>query len=506
MRKELFYILFLLAITIPLRFINLGYSDYIGDEHKSFIEYEGEMTTEKTIEFFLTRRKGPVQFLVSEIPHSLTGSFRNELVARIPYTIFAVLLVLMFYKLVEKLTKNKEVALISAGLLSLNGFVIGFGRIAQYQNLNMFFSFAALYFYADLLFKGKNLIRSSLLGTLLFCISFLSHWDAIFILPPVIIIFIKYLTNKKITAKEKIRLLVLNLVLGGLILLPFLIPYAEFQKTLPANLRYLGRRLDYGYYNVKRYVQLINLYNPFYTLWFLTVSGALGAIFYRKSWMYTIWFAVVYGFFEMFVRKPGTHIYNFLIPVFILTALGLVSLYKVIPKIGRGILSAVLALSFIFFIYQAYVIFVDHTVEYPWEEEKFLTFICETEDKRKNLTRCGEFLQRFETPEYKIEDKLPLFGFPLYRHWNEINSIIEADSKGRGHVYVFETNEEKTISQWYVDARYGTENAFYIVGVKRPLSFRDDWQYAHVGRKNLVAELYNGDRLVVKIWRVDLRE
>lgn len=504
--KEVFYVFLLLALTIPLRFINLGYSDYIGDEHKSFLEYDGKMTMEKTIEFFLTRRKGPMQFLVSEIPHSITGSFRNELVARIPYAIFGVLSVLMFYKLVEKLTKNKEVALISASLLSLNGFIVGFGRIAQYQNLNLFFSFTSLYFYADLLYKDKNLIRSSLLGTAMFCISLLSHWDAIFILPLVVIIFIKYLINKKTNAKEKARLLVANLLLGSLILLPFLIPYLEFQKTLPANLKYLGRRLDYGYYNVERYVQLINLYNPFYTLWFLVVGGALGAIFYKKSWMYTAWFAVVYGFFEIFVRKPGTHIYNFLIPVFILTAVGLVTFYKLIPKVGKKILITVLILSAAFFFYQAYVIFVDHAVEYPWEEEKFFTSICKTEDRRRNLTKCGEFLQRFETPAYTIEDKLPLFGFPLYRHWNEIDEIIIADSKGRGDTYVFQTNEEKTISQWYMENRYGTEDAFYVVGVKRPLSFRDDWQYMHVGRKNLVAELFNGDRLVVKIWRVDPRE
>jgi hypothetical protein len=502
-KKEAIFIFVLLLVTIPLRFINLSYSDYIGDEHKSFAEPKRDQTL---VEFFLTRRKGPVQFFISEIPHAITGDYHNELAERIPYAIFSVMSVVMFYALVKKLTKSKEVAFVASLLFTLNGFIIGFGRIAQYQNLNLFFSLSALYFYADLLYERKDLIRSTLLGTIMFCISFLSHWDAVFAVPPIVLIFSKFLLNKDFSVKFKLTVLLANTVLGCLLLLPFLIPFVQTQKGTPANLRYMSRRLDFGYYNAERYKFLIDLYNPFFTYWFLIVAAVLSLLWLRVSWEYWAWFLVSYGIFEIFVRKPGTHIYNFLIPIFVLGGITIVNLIKIAPRFLKKGLYVVVFLMMLFFFYQAHMIFVDHNREYPWENEVLFTFVCpEMEDRLRRLTKCGEFvINHFETKDYKIEDKPPLFGFPLYRRWDEINDIVVSDMKKVGAVgYGFMTNEDKTVCQWYMEPDYRADGGVYIVGVKRPLSFREDWQFTHIGGKNLIAELYNDERLVVKIWRVD---
>ena len=194
-KKELIYVVILLTLTLPLRFINLGYSDYIGDEHKAFIDLGDD---QDVTNFFLTRRKGPMQFLVSAISVVAAGGYRNELAIRIPFAIFSVMSVLMFYAFVKKLTKSKETAFVATLLLTLNGFIVGFGRIAQYQNLNLFFSFAALYFYLDLFKKDANYLKSTLFGTLLFVISLFSHWDAVFILTPMITIFGIFLLSKEV--------------------------------------------------------------------------------------------------------------------------------------------------------------------------------------------------------------------------------------------------------------------------------------------------------------------
>ena len=54
-----------------------------------------------------------------------------------------------------------------------------------------------------------NYLKSSLLGTFFWCLSVLSHWDAVFILPVVVIIFFKYSVwvLKPLTAPATITLL-----------------------------------------------------------------------------------------------------------------------------------------------------------------------------------------------------------------------------------------------------------------------------------------------------------
>ena len=208
-KTEYLFILIFLVGSCYLRFKDLGYSDYIGDEHKAFLEVpEGQSTWD----FFMSQRKGPMQFLVSHIPYSITGDFRNELAQRLPFSIISVLSVLIFYSLVKKLTKGDLIAFISTFLFMVNGFIVGFGRIAQYQNLNLLFSFLALYFYIDLIENKEELVKSSLLGTLFWCFSILSHWDAVFILPVVVIIFIKYLVRKDLEVASKIKIVIFNLV------------------------------------------------------------------------------------------------------------------------------------------------------------------------------------------------------------------------------------------------------------------------------------------------------
>jgi len=59
MKKIAVIALFLLAGV--LRFVNLGYSDYQGDEIKAL--YNPKEI--KSAQFFLEQRKGPMQFLVT---------------------------------------------------------------------------------------------------------------------------------------------------------------------------------------------------------------------------------------------------------------------------------------------------------------------------------------------------------------------------------------------------------------------------------------------------------
>jgi len=492
-KTEYLFILILLVGSCYLRFKNLGYSDYIGDEHKAFLEVpEGQSTWD----FFMSQRKGPMQFLFSHIPYSITGDFRNELAQRLPFSITSVLSVLVFYSLVKKLTREDLIAFISTFLFMVNGFIVGFGRIAQYQNLNLLFSFLALYFYIDLIENKEELVKSSLLGTLFWCFSILSHWDAIFILPVVVIIFIKYLVRKDLEVASKIKIVIFNLVFGCLLLLPFLVPYVRYQLNSVENYEYFERRIEIGYSLGDRYKLLIELYNPFVTFWLLIVTGILGVFFISKSWIFLVWFLFGYLSFEIFVRKPGTHIYIFLIPVFILSGIGISNLIKAAPSVIKKILVCTMILVSIFLFYQTHFMFIDHVKEYPWQEKTFY--------KIKNPPKRLKKYSILETPTYSYNQKLPLFGFPHSRYWDEINNYINEQNMLNDESYGYITNEWKTISEWYMDVKYKADTGFYVIGIKEPLSFVDDWAFVQISGKELVYTIRDtqGDT-VVKIYRVE---
>lgn len=504
---EYLLIVILMLVSIYTRFWHLDYSDYIGDEHKAFIELNGDQTV---WEFFMSRRKGPIQFLVSHIPYLITGDFRNELAQRIPFSIISVAAVFVFYQLIKKVTKNIYTAFFAAFLFTVNGFIVGFGRIAQYQNLNLLFSLTAIYFYWDLIYEKspKKLLKNSILGTLFWSLSILSHWDAIFIIPVVTIVFIRFYLRDDIDKKFKLKTTLLNFIAGCLLLLPFLIPYTKNQVTDTENAQYFRRRVEIGHLNKERYKELIELYNPFITFYLLVVFGAVGALHLKKSYIFTLWLIFGYTVFELFVRKPGTHIYNFIIPLFVLSSIALISIYKKLPKYLNYVWGLLVCVIMIFLFYQTHYIFIDHTDEYPWKQKVFYDFSKFEEkryDRKKVKTRDRVYHQII-TPEYSIDQKLPLFGFPHKRYWNEINDFINEQNHMRDEDLEYITNEVKTISEWYMDTGYGSDRPFFLVGIKRPLSFRNDYKYPQIGGKETIREIENEyGETVVRIYYVKER-
>ena len=83
--KRLF-VIGLLAIAFILRFINLGYSDYIPDE-TTVLYYLKQHQNFYSWEFFLEQRKGPVQFIAAYIPYFFTHDVFNQLAQRIPFAL-----------------------------------------------------------------------------------------------------------------------------------------------------------------------------------------------------------------------------------------------------------------------------------------------------------------------------------------------------------------------------------------------------------------------------------
>ncbi len=483
-------LLLLLALSFFLRFWDLGYSDYIPDEYKSFmILKEGESSSD----FFLRQRKGPMQFLTGSFMYYFTQDYANELLHRVPFTLISVVNVYLFYLIVIKLTRNLEksfeIGIISSFIFSFNGFIFGFSRIAQYQNLNMFFSFLSILIFIKI-FEQENLVKKilfSFISTLFFILSFLSHWDAVFYLPLLAsIIIFKSIHEKKwkdffiVTSTFLISCLT---ILGTLMFF-----YLENLSNNSNNQEYLKRRIDFLSSSIETYYNYIVLYNPFLFFWVLIPSLIFSLFYFKKYLHLNIWFLSVFILFYLFFKKPGTHIYNFLIPTFVMMGIFLTEIWdlllKKIPYITAFNLKKFrflpVSLILFFLTYQTYILFVDNKNEYPFESDKIL------------------FLNTKEY-DYSEEEKLPLFGFPHSRNWREINQFLTNENKKYGKELKYLSNEDDGISKFYLHHKYGEGDEFYYIGIKNPQNFIKD---IRPRQYKIVQKILDEGSPKVKIWIV----
>ncbi|MBT7349302.1 phospholipid carrier-dependent glycosyltransferase [candidate division WWE3 bacterium] len=485
------YLYILLLVTVTLRLINLSYSDYIQDEVTTFFYWGGMKNVTMTpYNFLLNEQKGPLQVLVGYIPRAIVGNYDNALAQRLPFALFGIASVLMFYYMVEKLTKNSLVAFLAAFLFSTNGLILGYSRIAQYQNLLFFFSFSSLYYFADLInakLKGANLMRSTIIGSVLFSIGFYAHWYAVFILIPIGYLIAVFLLNKKRPIKIKITVILANLLIVLALILPYYVPYIKNLLGSERNTDYAERLLGKGKpFSERRDLKQFFLYNPFLTYYLYLALGFIGIVVSRKKVIFTVWFLVVLAFFRYFVLYTGLHFYNIFIPLIILVAYGMSFFLKSKLRLVRYASTVLVALVLAFLYVQSYLVFVDHRTEYPMQQEQILYW---------------------KTRSYSHEDRMRhKTGFPHKRYWEEINAWVNEQNLTHEVPYDYHTNEDKGIARIYMDSSQSREDHLYIIGIKNPYSMAYDFKFSQFKPKSTVHTIENEYGVnVVRIYRLDER-
>lgn len=482
--SQLLLFLSVFLVFALLRFVNLGYSEYIPDETTVMTPVKDSTIN---ADFLLMQRKGPAQFLVARFVGLLGFSVFDEFAYRVPFFIASVLGLLFFYKFLKNL-EGQFVALVATLFLGLNGLMVAFGRVVQYQSLNLLFSFGGLYF-LSLLKNPERRIRNSLLGSLFLCFSLLSHWDFVFVLAPAAVLVFKYVVFGGLRKKSKyssIGALSLPVIV---VLLPFIINYANNALVDSSNLGYFQSRICLTEFSVERimrkfsnYTEKIELYNPFIYLYSLGVLAFAGLVGSKRSFPYFYWFLLTLGIFLLFVEKPGTHVYNLLYPLSILAAFGAQYFYQLFKGFLSKAVVVTLAALFLFFAYQNYLLFVDVKVDYPWTQEIILG--------RK-------------TKEYSSK-VLPnnIIGFPIYRGWEEAAEFLSAENAREGRSLPYVTNEESSISGFYLDLKYGRGSEYYAIGVKRPLTFVYDYTFPSIKNKKTVKRIEANGENMMRIYRV----
>lgn len=482
--KTILYASIILIVAGSLRFINLGFSEFQDDEKKAFIRLQDDQSIEN---FLVEQRKGPIQFIITGATTALGIDNRNELLVRMPFALLNTAGVFILFLLLTKLTSSKEIAVLGTLLFTVNGFIVGFSRIAQYQNLNIFFSLAALFCFYKL--KDAKLVSNikaySIAGVLAFSLSILSHWDAIFYLVPIIYYYLLFLRNSSVDRELKKTVTFVNVIIGIAVIVPFIAPYFYNHVGNQSNISYFNSRVSFpSTYPLEKHVFIFELYNPYIALYLLPILSAFAIFNIKKNWIYLLWFVINFTAIRFLMDKPGTHIYNYVIPLIFLATLGMNQIKILFSKTGKWataipvlLLTCILALLYI----QSYLILVDNKKFYPWEEET-LYF---------GLT----------TEKYKEREVLT-FGFPHNHNWKGVADIIDNDKDNCSYI----TNEGKEISQIYVKAKYGKiqdRKCYYIVKIYKPfISTRTNTNFAKVHKKDPLYTYSMNGEVLTEVFKV----
>lgn len=468
-----------MCLASILRLANLGYSDYQGDEIKALY-----IVPENTsvIDFLLEQRKGPMQFLVTYLLKFINPNYDNEFLIRLPFAIASILSVFFFYKLIRNLFSEK-IAFFSTFFFITNGFLIAFARIVQYQSFVILFMVMALYFLSLAVTNLKYQKSGIYLGLISWALSILAHYDGVFIAPFAFYLLFRWFRESGTFNKSKIKHFLIAGFVSAAMLSIFYVPFVV--NIASSTVDYWSGRLDGSVSSkISSSNYLFTVYQPIYVIHIYAVLflfGLLGFFIvlikkyipdykfiyilkegfsrrFREFFSPTIgilaWFGFSFLFMEGIVYIPGTHIYTYLIPMFVIMGLGVYLISTFFNFIyykgfARTITGVGIGIVFTFIYLQSYTIYVDHKEEYPWQNEKFLIFTLHK-----------------PTAVYHLS----MFGFPYNRGWESIADLTRMFPD----IDAYSTNERKTISRYYVPLVKSSDMAGFYIYIKYPQSFTDE--------------------------------
>ena len=474
-----------LCVGAYLRLWNLGYSNFQGDEVKALFPAEG---TDDLQAFLFDQRKGPLQFLVTFAIHLVDPQYSSELTARLPFALAATASIWFFYRFVD-LHFGWTVSIVATFFYATNGIIVGLSRIVQYQSLVLLFVCMALYYFSLAAAEDRWRSRGLLIGAVCWALGVLAHYDALLILP-----FVLYLAWEYHRKHRSLKPAIVPAVVFGLAVAAFYIPFAL--SISDGTKDYWSNRLTGGDDKISSSTYLFDVYNPWLAgplyagLAVLGLASLLHTLAKRRARLrdafLVLWLSGVLIFFEVVVNLPGTHIFNYLLPLMILMGLGVAFVVEGGParfRPARRVAAAALVGAGAFLVAQSSALYVDHDQSYPWESERLF----------------GRTLPPVQIDRYHTS----LFGFPYDGGWRAIAAHL-ADRPGTGDPS-FVTNDKGSIAEFYLaDHPEGSERLGYYIHVRRPQSFnaqvppgrisawvashRPDFVVRHDG--TVVAELY----------------
>lgn len=456
------------------RFVNLDYSEFQGDEARAALRAAAVIQGEEDILFI--HKKGPTEILLPTVIYSMTGVL-NEEMGRLPFA-FANWMGLFAVFLLGWRLFGPVVGWTAGMLLALDGYLIGFSRIIQYQSVVFLISIlAVLILHRFLLwptekeYRVNQVIRYLILAAFLLAISALSHYDAVWVMIPVIYLFLLY-AWQYLSLLQAVLVILPAIVVGSTLLASFYVPFILHPNFSATLIYLLDRRLgvgedsSYPYNNLADFFTRTTLYSTTYyvvlmilltmIVLFAAYKRGLGRIgqlfggiillalflslfnprlfiFNGTDWivllhtvalmgvwfmprleyqerMLWLWFGIAWLIALFFTAKPRTHVYVFFMPWALLAGLAIkwaVEWLKARLGQQKAVITAVAMTAFMSSIFGIYAY---------WYFIHNQTEILRTWYEN----RPTGFWVVYEEP-----DNMAIFGFPLANGWKVVGSLYE---------------------------------------------------------------------------------
>jgi len=275
----------ILLLGAGLRLTFLGNADFQGDESRAVMMAQDAVIGRDDV--LLWHKKGPVEILAPAGPMAVIGQ-TNEWVARLPFAIAGIGILLGSYVLARALFEDEKTSsgtagLLAAAILALDGFLIAFSRIVQYQSILILMMLGVVWcgwrFYQGSPQPQRHLLCAAGMGA----VALLSHYDGAFVLPALAWLVLAGGWRRRWRWSDWVKELAGPLLLGFGLVASFYnvaVPPEQFAATL----RYLAERTGEG---GKHGLELFNNLNEYY----------LRATFYNTTFQINwVGIALVSGF------------------------------------------------------------------------------------------------------------------------------------------------------------------------------------------------------------------
>lgn len=278
-----------------LRLWHPGLSEFQGDEARA-IMMAGSMYNGQD-DILLLRPKGPVEVLYPAGLLALTGSI-DEGLARLPFIlagcgllagVVAVARLLAVHHSMPRLPGNGLAwGLLAAAFVALDGFMLAFARLVQYQSIILLLMTGAVWCLWQWFRDAATSTRLLLAGVVLAAVAILAHYDGMAVLPALAALLL--LGGAKRWRRDPRRWLggvAVPVLLGGGLLASFYVPFVLHEHFRTATADYLAYRLSSDqpdsltYNNLPAYYQLATFYSTTYqinVLLVLLTGGVVGGL------------------------------------------------------------------------------------------------------------------------------------------------------------------------------------------------------------------------------------
>jgi hypothetical protein len=466
------------------RFANLGYAEFQGDEARLALHAAEVIQGHENV--LLLHKKGPTEILLPTAIYVLSDRL-NEVTARLPFSIANFVALLAVFLLGRRLG-GPVAGWVAAMLLALDGYLVAFGRVVQYQSVVFLMDVLVVLIFVRLAERPKALTPYFTLAAIFMATALLSHYEAALVLFPVLYLLWR-IWRQGIPLATLARALAVPMLAGGALLASFYVPFVLNPGFYDTYYYLTDYRVGAGslFNHLQDFFARTTVYSSTYyllTLIILTVIGLatlyvrnlrwpagwlLAALFstgmilivVRPGWLilsgadYTwlffvlalagawllpnfppsqrvawLWFGAPMILALFFTAIPNTHVYGFFIPWALVVGQTAGQGWNLLRtrfslRTAQGVAVVVAAAAILIFGLYEYRLFVYNRVEV--------------------LRTWPEHRPASYWTSYDMPVEIAIFGFPLNNGWKAVAGLY-ADGILQGD---YDTNARDVIAEWY---------------------------------------------------------